>query len=185
MRRILVSCLLISAMLAIFHAQAGSTAGEEPAKPLEWRWSDEKATLAFCIKQHLPDYDIERVRPEQYYSPMSILDKDTRKVIYSYERASKATVFARSKDVLYIAEYFPITTGCEVVAVDLISGKQLWKTRLIGNSPDGHSKYENKVNIETDGNIVIVNGKEDHGRYVEHLDIRTGKMLRNKKLNPE
>ncbi len=176
---------MIAAILAIFLSQGGYTAGEEPAKPLEWRWSAEKATLAYCIKQHLPDYDVERDSPTEYYSPLSILDKDTRKVIYSYERASKATVFTRSKDVLYIAEHYPITTGCVVVAVDLISGKQLWKTRLIGNSPSGHSKYDYHVNIETDGKIVIVNGKEDNGRYVEHLDIRTGKMLRNKKLDPE
>ncbi len=46
-----------------------------------------------------------------------------------------------------------------------------------------HSDYSNRVNIETDGERLIVNGNEAHGQYVEHLDIKTGKTLANKRLN--
>jgi hypothetical protein len=158
---------------------------EQSGKPLEWRWSKEKASLTYSIKQHLPDYEIERVLPKEYYTPITIRTKQDRTIVYSYKEASESTVFTRSKDTLYIAEYCPIATGCEVVAIDLKSGKQLWRTRLQGIGPTSHSKYLNLVNIETDGQIVILAGNEAHGRYIEHLDIQTGKRLANKKFDAD
>jgi hypothetical protein len=158
---------------------------EQSGKPLEWRWSKDKASLAYSTQQHLPDYEVERVLPKEYYTPINIRTKQDRKLIYSYKEASESTVFTRAKEILYVAEYCPIATGCEVVAVDLKSGKQLWKTQLRGIGPTGHSKYLNLVNIETDGQIVIVTGNEAHGRYIEHLDIQTGKTLANKEFDAD
>jgi hypothetical protein len=154
-------------------------------KPLQWRWSKEKASLAYSTKHHLPDYDVERVREKGYYTPIKIRTKTDRKVIYILEDGHESTVFTRWKDVLYIAEYSPIGTGCEVVALDLMTGTQLWKSRLEGIGPTGHSQYSNLVNIETDGWRVIVTGNETHGRYVEHLDLASGKTLTNKKLDAD
>jgi hypothetical protein len=158
---------------------------EQSGKPLEWRWSKAKASLAYSTKQHLPDHEVERVLPKEYYTPINIRTKQDRAIIYSSKDASESTVFTRWKDKLYIAEYCPIATGCEVVAVDLKSGKQLWRTQLQGIGPTGHSKYLNLVNIETDGKIIIVAGNEAHGRYVEHLDMQTGKTLANKRFDAD
>ena len=147
--------------------------------PLEWRWSESKAGLTYSIEQHLPDFDVE-----YSHSTLNIRSKQDGTLILSYARAGHGTVFTRWKDILYIAEYHPLATGCEVVAVDFKSGKQLWKTRLHGIGPIAHSKYSNLVNIETDGRIIIIAGNEASGHYIEHLDIKTGKFLGNKQLPP-
>jgi hypothetical protein len=109
-------------------------------KPLEWRWSKEKISLSYSIDQYLRDYELKRVRPKEYYTPIYILRKQDSTIVYSYQRASENTVFTRSNDILFIAEHSPIRSGCEVVAINLKSGKQLWRTRLQGIGPTLHSK---------------------------------------------
>jgi hypothetical protein len=156
----------------------------DPEKQLEWRWSEKRASLAYCTKYHLPDYEVLQSRG-QYYAPITIRTKKAHKQVYYLREGHQGIVFTRWKDVLYIAEYDPIATGCAVVAVNLQTGENLWQTPLEGNSPEWHSKYRNSVNIETDGQRIIVNGNESHGRYVEILDIETGKRLINKKLEPK
>jgi hypothetical protein len=177
--------LLLFPCLGCCTSVEDTVVADQSGQPLEWRWSKDKASLTYSTNQHLPDYEVERVQPKEHYTAINIRTKQGHAIIYSYKDASERTVFARWKDNLYIAEYCPIATGCEVVAVDLKSGKQLWRTQLQGIGPTYHSKYLNLVNIETDGKIVIVAGNEAHGRYVEHLDIQTGKMLANKKLDPD
>ena len=189
MRRILtlfmLSTLAFSFPAGCYSKEEGAAAVAKAGESLKWDWSKEKASLAYSIKQHLPDYEVERVREKEYYTPINIRTKKDRKVIYSLENGHENTVFTRWKDILYIAEYSPIATGCEVVALDLNTGKLLWKTQLEGIGPTGHSKYLNLVNIQTDGQKVIVTGNEAHGRYVEHLDLQSGRALANKKFNAD
>jgi hypothetical protein len=166
--------------------QEGVAADDKADKPLEWCWSKEKASLAYCTKKHLRDYELERVGEKEDYTPINIRTKPDRKLIYSLKEGHKRTVFTRWKDVLYIADYSPIATGCKVIALDLKTGKQLWKSRLQGiRLTNPHSKYLNLVNIETDGLRIIVTGNEAEGRYIEHLDLQNGKSLANKKLDAD
>lgn len=152
---------------------------------LEWRWSKEKAKLAYCIKQHLQDYDAELLPRNDFDGLLEIRTKGTRRLVCSLDRAFDCTVFTRWKDTLFIASYCPIMTGCEVLAVNLKTGKELWKSSLEGIGGPAHSKYLNLVNIETDGQRITVFGNEVHGRYVEQLDIKTGKTLVNKRLDAD
>ncbi len=154
-----------------------------PAAPPPWQWSDEKATLAYCIKQHLPDYDVVTDSEEKFYTPISIRTKGEKKLVYHLHDGHQGIVFARHQCTLFIAEFDAIGSGCEVVAIDLSMGKQCWKSRLRGIGPRGHSKYQNVVNIETDGAKVTVYGNESHGKYVEQLDAKSGKMLVNAKFD--
>jgi hypothetical protein len=127
------------------------------AVPVEWRWSDEKASLDYCIKQHMPDYDVELVH-EDNYTPINIRTKDGKRLVYHLEDGHEKIAFARHKATLFIAEFSYMCTGCEVVAIDLATGKERWRSRLEGNPPGFHSKYHNSVNIETDGEKIIVYG---------------------------
>jgi outer membrane protein assembly factor BamB len=158
---------------------------EDDGTEMEWRWSEEKETLDYCIKQHLPDYEVEFDRKKRFYTPFNIWTKNDRKMIYSLEEGHENIVFTRWEDILYIAEYCPIASGCVVVALDLKTGEELWRSRLYGIGSTMHSEYRNLVNIETDGQRLIVNGNEGNGRYVEHLDLKTGKTLANKKLKAD
>ena len=163
--------------------------GCESGEKLNWRWSDEKADLAYSIKKHLENCDMEVVRETQY-TPISIRDKRERRAIYSPNGPFKNDlyfVFSRWKGTLYIAEHNTIATGCTVVALDLKTGKTLWRSRLFGTGPTPimHSKYSNAINIETDGKRIIIFGREDDGRYVECLDINTGVTLANQRFDSD
>lgn len=132
-----------------------------PAPSVEWLWSKEKASPEHCVKQHLAGEKVSN----------AVLDRiDGR-------------VFTRWEGKLFVAKYARGVTGCEVAAIDLSTGRQYWKSRLEAIGDQTHSEYYNSVNIETDGEKVIIYGNESHGRYVEHLDINTGKMLLNKKFD--
>ena len=150
--------------------------------PLVWKWSESKASLAYSTERHLPDFDVELVGKSFFDRTLNIRSKQDGTLICWSGDATESTVFTRWKDILYVAEYCPIRTGCEVVAVDLKSGNELWRTKLQGIGSVSHSKYWNLVNIETDGKVIIIAGNEAGGRYVEHLDIKSGKMLANKQF---
>jgi outer membrane protein assembly factor BamB len=181
---LLIGSLVVGGLLIPVTFWLGSMVLPEPkSRPaLNWRWSDEKATLAYCTKEHLADYEVELVEPEKYYTTINIRNKDDRKAIYSIIEGHKSIVFTRWQDTLFIAEFSPASSGCAVVALDLKTGKRIWRTDLEGIGPTGHSEYSNQVNIETDGDLVIVYGNEAHGKYVEQLNINTGKTVANTKF---
>jgi len=175
---LLVGGLLVpvSFWLAPFVLPAGRISeGRAP-----WLWDEQKANLKACIDRHLTDYDVVFTGADSFYGELTIRSKKDGSVIYYLKNAHKRVVLTRWKDTLFVAEYSPIATGCEVIAVDLGTGKRVWKTRLRGIGPTGHSQYSNSVNIETDGAKVIVYGNESHGKYVEHVDMKTGKTLLNR-----
>lgn len=70
-----------------------------------------------------------------------------------------------------------MATGCKIVAIDLTNGTIQWTTQLKGVGAVSHSRYSNAVNMEATDNVVIVRGNEAAGRYVEILDIGTGKTV--------
>src|SRR5262249_17780327 len=95
------------------------------------------------------------------------------------------TVFTRSGSVIFIAEFSPISSGCDLAAFDLDARKQLWRCQLRGIGPQDHSKYGNVLNIEMDEGAILVLGNEVHGRYIEYVDPENGVTLGNKKLPRE
>jgi hypothetical protein len=151
-------------------------------EPVKWGWSGEKAALDYSIQKYLPDYDVEIVNERDWYHPINIRAKGDHHIVFSFPSGHPWTVFTRWKDMLYIADFQHYAQGFEVLAADLNSGKELWHSRLQGLEPIEHSKYYNFINIETDGKRITVFGNEAHGRYIEQLDINTGKPLANTRL---
>jgi hypothetical protein len=151
-------------------------------QPLEWRWSGEKATLDYSIQKYLPDYDVEIVNERESYHPIIIRAKGDHHIVFSLLSGHPWTVFTRWQDMLFIADFQHYAQGCEVLAVDLRSGKEIWHSRLHAVESVEHSKYYNFINIETDGKRITVFGNEAHGRYIEQLDTNTGKTLANTQL---
>ena len=135
------------------------TRGFESKEELKWRWSDEKATLAYSVKQHLQDYEVELVNEKEYYTPINIRNTKDRTTIYSDLRSHRSTIFTRWKETLYLADFCPISSGCNVIALDLKTGKTLWKSRLFGIvwSPSPHSKYSNHVILHALNNGTFSN----------------------------
>ena len=94
-----------------------------------------------------------------------------------YLTGHPGTVFAERKNVVYYADFTPYSSGCVVVAVDLKTKKKLWKTDLKGLGPINHTKYRNAVILEVKDDVIRVQGQESAGRYLEYVDMKSGKTL--------
>ena len=149
----------------------------------EWRWSDAKATLEYCMTQILPDCEARRTSlGDLCVVQIDVHRKSDGKKICGFESPTQAFLFARRDNVVFIADYSPNATGCFVSAVDLDSGNRLWSTQLEGIESVDRSKYRNRVNIEVNGENVVVFGNETNGRYVETRNAKTGALVSNKQF---
>jgi hypothetical protein len=144
------------------------------AENKEWSWSDDRAN---------PQYSAEHLG-DGYKAEISLMPADPQSVAirlihggsgaYSWKGHGRS-VFVQRDDVLYYADFSPMSSGCTLVAVDLRAGRRLWKTGLWGIGPRGHSQYLNLINLAFDGKYVVVYGNEMVGRYIELVDAATGR----------
>lgn len=87
---------------------------------------------------------------------------------------------------LYVARFSNISSGAEVRAFQLKSGEEVWRTRVVGLGPIGHSEYLNEVQIGVLGaGRLQVLGWESAGRYIEILDVASGLTLETLRISPE
>jgi hypothetical protein len=161
-----------------------STDWQKHADSMDWIWDAREANLLFCVRREFDDYQVEIISLKSgkagLEKSLTVRVTDGDKEVYSF-KAREDTVFTRRGDLLYFAEFNPITTGCSVVAYDFKAKKQLWKTDLKGLGPIDHSKYRNEVAISmTNEDVIYVRGNEAGGRYVEFVDAKTGKTVGNK-----
>ena len=96
------------------------------------------------------------------------------------------SVFESAGDVLYFAHYRYASGGSVVTAHDLVTGRQLWETRVTGVREIAHSKYSNRVTIHIESGVgadkgdelaISIAGHEGSGDYIEVLDAATGTVL--------
>jgi hypothetical protein len=145
------------------------------AEKIEWSWPDETATPQACARQFGGGYEVEVAEPKEPASPPMIHIRKEGSDIVAW-RAHSGSVFIRGGDMLFYADYNPHSSGCRIVAYHLEQG-ELWKTPLWGIGPKGHSMYLNRVNMKLDGNHLIVYGDESAGRYIQLVDVRTGRIV--------
>jgi hypothetical protein len=146
-----------------------------------WRWNGEQANLLYCVTYCMGDFDVRIECPKRDSNmpgsrllTVRLLDGD--KEVYSFQ-ATRETVFARDRDVLYTAHVFASGTGCTVSAYDFRAKKELWRTRLQSMSNKPHSFYRNLVTIESGESVLLIRGNETLLRYIEYMDKKTGKTL--------
>ena len=131
---------------------------------------------------HLNDIDVrvecpkaELARPFRRKVTVRLIDSG--KEVHSFDAAPE-TVFARDGATLYIARPMPGACGCVVTAYDFRMRKELWQIMLQSPFAPKHSAYGNQVTIETAGDgVLLVRGSETLRRYVEIVDMRSGKSL--------
>jgi hypothetical protein len=146
-----------------------------PEAAREWSWSEERASLARCVKRELSKDEACLVEDGK----LAIL-KDGKKVL---ELAlHENTSLARAGTTLLVAEFSRAASGGAVAAHDLATGKLLWRTNLEGLGTIFHSAYLNAITLEVIEKVVVARGNESAGRYVECLDLATGKQRLHTKL---
>ena len=99
--------------------------------------------------------------------------------IFSW-KGNYTSVFRIAEDRLYFADWSPIGTGGEIVAVDLLSGKELWRKQLKALGPISHSGYANSIRLDLKRGGIWIWGKESLGKYVEVKHPESGKTIAHK-----
>lgn len=84
---------------------------------------------------------------------------------------------ATESDVLFVALFSNIGSGCELRAYRITTGEELWRTHLVGLGPIDHSEYLNDVQLQLRPERVLVFGWESEGRYIEVVDRGSGRTI--------
>jgi hypothetical protein len=153
------------------------------ADAMPWKFSD-KAASATASAARLPkpydaDVNVNDVRRA------TIQLKRAGKALYDWEGHSE-TVFIVTGDVLYYTNHHPNASGCQLIAIDLESGKQMWKKDLKGLGPISHFRYRNQVNLDLeDGDTLRVFGRESAGGYVELVNRKSGNTIGNRRYKAD
>jgi len=183
--------ITIGFILAIVSGTLAAPAPEEKkvdyqklADETIWDWPEEKASLTYSYEHYKGKFEIE--------IQASSLEGGFRDSLVKFKNADgkeffsitghNGTVFVENKNILYYADFCPISTGCTLIAYDLQARKRVWKVKLKGAGPVDHSKYHNAVVLYLKEGGICVQGNESYGRYVEFVDIKTGNTVGHKKF---
>jgi len=144
-----------------------------------WAWSEERANILYSFSQASSPYDVVVTRPHDQSFALRFRIMDGRREVYDWW-GHMYSVFVLRGDRLYFVNFAIEASGGEVVAVDLKTGKRLWKSplRALGNPP--HFAYRNRVDIAASDDVVQVVGNESAGRYYELKDAKTGETVGHK-----
>ncbi len=188
LRTMLSICLFTSLLFAGSGIIAQSSVDREQqlvrrfqtlADTSEWSWSDEVATTEYCIRRAMEDghYHVAIVYANTRGTTWQTVRICDEKDALLYELpANRQPIFEIADDKLYYADYEMSTDGCTVVAVDLRTKTEVWRTHLRGIGAISHSGYNNRVTLQANESVVAVQGREME-RYVEYLDALTGRTI--------
>jgi hypothetical protein len=176
MKRISIFCLA-SIFSLICPRLAYGQVYQKIADSTPWSWSADRASVTDSFLRLPNTYQVELIRPKDKTGVVTIRFLDDGKEAFAW-MGHYGSVFAMSGDVLVYADFGPGRTGCSLIAYDLKQKKQVWKTALMGLGPINHSRYANAVTLEfIDNATVRVFGNESAGKYLEIVDINTGKTV--------
>jgi len=153
------------------------TAWQHTLDHTPFRFANEEASILFSLGQYTGDPEVHMV-----YHPR----KGRRSLELRFVRDDKVilvlaghtySAFRTDRNILYFAHFWPSSTGCELAAYDLVTGQQLWRTKLKGIDGAMHSAYFNRVTVELGDGAVFVQGHETFGDYTEVVDKKSGKVL--------
>lgn len=144
-----------------------------------WGWDEYQASPFYGISQAGSTYDIVMANDHLERSRLTFKILRDGKEVYTW-RGHVHTVFRIQEDRLYYALFETSTSGGEIVAVDLLSGKELWKSPLVALGTIEHFAYSNLMRMDANLEIISVFGNESMGRYFEIKDANTGKTVGHK-----
>jgi hypothetical protein len=178
-----LALFLFATLIGTFYGEPGWA---NEIESISWRWPKEEPNLFSSILDvpiNTP-YEVALIRrkrasvlPERGDAhPFEVRILRDRGLLFEAP-AEASTVFKLVGNLLYYAEFSGMTFGCKVIAFDLDSKKQLWKTDLKAVGPIGHSIYSNRVSLKLEGGVLKVQGWETKGKYIEYLDVATGRTV--------
>ena len=144
----------------------------------KWRWEDSGG--GFLLQSLIPSekygYKLETLE-DGFGLQISVTSADGD--VYSW-KGHYRSVFKIVGDRLYYAKYSAVGSGGEIVAVDLVEGKELWQKKLKALGPISHLGYANTIRLEGGHRAIWIWGKESLGRYVEVKNPESGETIAHK-----
>ncbi len=189
-----LSTLALAATKAFPQDRAGQREDAVPEAAKRWAWSAKQAGLEACAKNLLPDFDVALVATGAMTWPArsyTLRVEKAKKVVLAVpvweetddsERGRNRTALARRKNVLFVAEFQAVDCGCSVSGYDLETGKRAWQVELEGVGCVLHSGYENRVQMESIDEVLVVRGDETAGRYLECRSTKDGHAVWHQRL---
>lgn len=136
-----------------------------------WGWSDEATTPLYCAVR-------------QADVPVTLAVTQDKRVEISAGAIKlvghEHTVFHLRDGVMYHALYHPSSSGATIVAIDVATGKELWRSRVTGLGGVEHSAYSNHLNLQAGKDVLIINGRESFGLYQEFKRLTDGETVANR-----
>jgi hypothetical protein len=143
----------------------------------EWYFSEDDATPLGCVEQCGNKYTINlESTPRSFGRLLTIKVILGSAEIYRWE-GHRHSVFRIVDDKLFYARFSEAAQGGTIVAVDLLTGLELWASVLKGHFPVIHSKYFNRLNIHATERVIEIFGREMIGDYLEVKDMATGETV--------
>lgn len=150
------------------------------AEGADWRW-DEKLADPLHAGLGSKDYD---VRFDYYSAQPNVIvisiSKDG-KVLYSWS-GHRYSVFQIVENKLYFADFPYLGTNTKIVAIDLQTGKEIWRSPLKAATGvlAGSSGNLALLNLDVQGEVINIFGKENDVRYFEIKKVSTGETVGHK-----
>ena len=96
-----------------------------------WQWDDSREGLFYSMTQSAFEYRIEMIRLPRADDRLTIRFLKGTKLVCSWDGHFKS-VFVQQARTLVYAQFDPARQGCALVAVNLDTGGELWRTNLQG-----------------------------------------------------
>ncbi len=171
----LALCLFVTIELRTDAAE--STNDQIIADSAEWEWHEFMTSPLDCVSQCHDKYDLRILRQGKNPTKLSLTILSGDHELYSWE-GHMYSAFRILNEHLYYANFSPYVGGGEIVAVDLKTGKELWRSQLQALGPAERSSNRNRINLTcySEG-VVAITGNETMGRYLEFKKISTGETI--------
>jgi hypothetical protein len=181
MHRISVTAVAAFCFLAAVSQGRADDYWQRIADGKPWQWNGEQASLLYSVTWYLGDFDTVVESPKRDVDKpwawrVTVRMLDGGKEIHSFQ-AQPGEVFARDRDVLYFTHFERSGTGCFVSAYDFRAKKELWRAQLKSRTNKPYSYYRNAITIDASAPVLIIRGNETALRYIEYVDMKTGKTL--------
>lgn len=176
--------LLAAALVCTAQAQAHSPPWNTGANDVPWVWDDSAASPFGSLPYDTSKYDVRILLKKEKHGGYFITFLDGEREVFTIHGHHR-TVFATCDNRLYYGEFGTSSSGAEIVAVDLETGKQLWKSSVLGIGPVTHFAYTNALTLRAHSKGVMVYGNEALGQYFEVKDPDTGVTIAHRLFTRE
>lgn len=99
-----------------------------------------------------------------------------RKFTIEDEGRGDAVRAIMDENIIYLAHYHNIATGCRLSAYDIMTGKAVWRAD-VQQMMVGHSEYYNLVYLSLVAGRLVLEANEAAGAYLQIFDPKTGARL--------